>query len=397
MSIDTAHDVLAPRLPVPVREGQIAVVQAEALWELPVRSIKLIHVMLSYTRIHPFYDTITFSRQKAADILAVSTRSVSRYLKDLEVAGVIERLPQRQKNGVWDCLTVRWTKRATEKYLRIPSCQKGKPLPPRKDPPDGDSQRGTHKSHISGFLKNKEDKKTADAASSSNSPSFPSDELKRLMPATPRDLIEPALSLGLNRVQVATLMKNCKLVGQRLQDFFALYAEALVSRRITGRQALAWLLTVIKRGSDVTWTLAQRRQEVRHVEKRTKNRRTLDRVGQALAAKPVVLPDGAVLTEVSGGLAVLRSQTGFLSSCPIDQLARFLLRHHVRWTIDLLRHRHPVPAVVPLFPTTAFPDAPAGAAGTPNRLKRCFSDLKALLKKRPGTLVPVSGSLPTGA
>lgn len=411
MSIDTASDVLAPRLPLPVRGVQTTFVQAKALWELPLRALKLVHVMLSYTPVYPFCDTITFSRQKAADLLGVSTRSVSRYLNDLEEAELVERLPQRQKNGVWDCTTVRWTKKAQEKYFHAWPGQERERLGkdkkilesnkeisdsniPPKTPPERDFHRGTDVSHISGFSKNKEDNKTADAASSQHTSSV-STELKRLMPATPHDLIRPALSLGLNRVQVATLMKNCKLSGQRLQDLFTLYADTLTSRRITGRQALGWLLAVIKRGYDTAWLVAQQRLDARRAAKHVKNRRLLDRIGQALAVRPVVLPDGAVLEEICGGMAVVRYAGGSLSSCPVDRLARFLSRHHVHWTIDLLRNRHPVPAVAPLFPTTAFPGDLTGSGRSASPLKRYFTELKALLKKQSVGFVPGSDMLPT--
>lgn len=397
MSIQTAGDVCSRRLPPAVRGIQTRFVQAKALWELPLRSLRMVHVIISFTPLAPFNGTITFSRQKAADILGVSTRSVSRYLNDLVDAGLIERLPQYQKNGVWDCTTVRWTRLAWENYFSevFSNTQKGmqkdhevKILESNNsfDTMTGNSpDRETEKSHKTKTYKNKEENKTTRAIFHKKTDLTPEEKhLRQQMPGTPFDLIKPALSLGLNRIHVATLMKNCKQTSQRLQDLFTLYLEKLLERKIIGKAALAWLLAVIRRRQDTGWMVTQKNRESQQTHKQSKNRQLVEKVSRQLEQVPVNLPDGAVVTDVYSGMAYLRQKNGITSSCPLARLSENLVRHHPFWTVRLLRGK-------PVFPSTVQvcqeqnrvlsaknKDKPAS-----DSFKHCLSQMKALLKSRP--------------
>ena len=397
MSIQTAGDVCARRLPPAIREIQTRFVQAKALWEVPLRSLRMVHVIISYTPLAPFNGTITFSRQKAADILGVSTRSVSRYLNDLAEAGLIERLPQHQRNGVWDCTTIRWTRLALENYFTDGRSNIQKDMQKGYETKILDSNisfntstgnspnRETQKSHKTKIYKNKEENKTAgDNFQPIQNRSPEERHLRQQMPGTPSDLIGPALSLGLNRIHVATLMKNCKQTSQRLQDLFTLYLEKLLERRIIGKAALAWLLAVIRRRQDTGWLVMQKNRESRKTHKQSKNKQLVDKVSRQLEQVPVSLPDGAVVTEVYSDMACIRQKNGISSSCPLARLSENLLRHHPFWTIRLLRGKPVFPAPVPVRPekNSVLPaenrDKPAS-----NSFKHCLSQMKALLKNRP--------------
>ena len=324
MSIQTAVDVCARRFPPQIHRIQNRFAQANMLLELPVRALRLLHLIVSYTPLSDAGGTIIFSREKAAGILHVSTRSISRYLTDLVHARLLERLPQKQKNGVWDCTSVRWTHHALEKFF-APG-QKNETASHTENSFD---YRGTDLSHKS-KIKNKEDNKAHSAKPDKvNTP-------KTKMPGTPADLIETALSLKLDRIHVATLMKNCKQTGQRLQNVFMLYAKDLLSRKIMGKQALAWLLAVIRKGQDTGWLLAQRKQEVRANYKKAKIDRLIEKIKQKLADKPT-LPDGSCITEVHAHMLYLRRPDGIEASSPVEILARNLLQHHPFWIIRLLR------------------------------------------------------------
>jgi hypothetical protein len=167
-------------------------------------------------------------------------------------------------------------------------------------------------------------------------------ELKRLMPRVPVDLIEPALSLELSRVQITTLMLRCREINQRLQDVFAVTKGAMDQQMLRSRDAMAWLLKVISSGQDFRWLSKQKVKAMADEQQLSRQQQIQADVVVALSRQPVTLPNGAALKEIIAEMAyIIEPSTQDVTTSPVRQLARSLMTQSPAWVKQLLRGQLP--------------------------------------------------------
>ena len=344
MSIHSAADVFAPRLPVPIKGIQNRFSRCPDLWESPGNWLRLALILVSYTPLSNPEAPLVFNRTKPADTLNVSIRTIGRYLNGLEEAGLILRVQQQKfADGSWGCTAIMWSPMALQKYFYPVTSLRDFSKPDRDF--GIDLGRGTKMSHKSNpIIKNKVKNKspcgeillnTLDQEKTiviSGSPS---------LPGVPKDLVEPALTLGLKRELVVTLMSRCKTKNIRLQDVLNVVLPAMIERKLKGNEAFAWLLGVINTGRDFAWVAKLKKKEDGRESRKHKRESFVSRVESGLAKAHVRLPSGIHLLGDGQGSSV-RCQTienGKIVDRYIDcrTLAIRLIRNHPFWVRNLLR------------------------------------------------------------
>ncbi|MBK4738760.1 helix-turn-helix domain-containing protein [Noviherbaspirillum pedocola] len=414
MTIRTAADVLARRLPRPIQAAQYRLSMHHSSWDLPIRVLRLGQIFISHTPLDKLDQPVICSRQKAAEMLGTSERSITRYATQLERRGLIRRIKQTYKHesGTWDCMRFVWTegaktlfdaKRKGQAALDMDAQQAASPAPlsapqatfetaresftspdtsttltvesqPEKIPvPMAD--RGTNLAHKSGaFCKQKlsiENK--PERESLQNSPKRSS--------RMPDDLVEPAKTLQLQRSQICYLFKICKDVGQRLQDALRFCLPGMVKRGIKGRDAVAWLKTALQSGRDFRWAVRQEEHLEIAQQANAERQAKVNSITVALRRPHVRLPSGLVIKEVTGNVvSFIDPSTGRSAGThSLSHLAVSLLDNAPDWVSRLLSgvndlqeaHTPAGRAVTPPVPPAAVSDVARDAlAGLREMMKR---------------------------
>ncbi len=395
MSINTAADVFAHRLPVLVKQVQARIARSHELWDLPGKCVRLLQILAAYTPLESPHLPLVFNRSKPAGLLDVSVRTIDRCLGTLSERGLIVRIKQKRHGlGQWDCTSIRWTAVCVEKLfsqpIQVSKQPSTKSLPSYTKPPNdlasSVSQRLpknivdrapdlAHKSTPSSkeeVVKKPSVDGSPDKAALAN--------LKKMMPRVPVDLIEPALSLALSRVQITTLMCRCRKINQRLQDVFTVTKDTMHQQMLKGRDAMAWLLKVIGSGQDFKWLSKQKTLVKATTYRKQRRERFSDQVITALSQGPMFLPDGSHLKEVLVGMAYVSNPgSNTVASRPVAQLANKLIKQSPGWIKQLMREgptnierKDTITYVQPLEPRIP----PNGEI-----IRSRLADLRAILKR----------------
>lgn len=362
MAVNTPAEVLNRRFPAPVRLAQVNLVMREELWDLPSRVLRLAQIFVSHTPLSRLDNPVICSREKAANLLEVSIRSVSRYTAQLEKRGLVQVADQRRrKGGDWECLTIFWTpfgrtffgntntntkqddqtislSRAnyqTEDTVAVPSIL----ISPTKDAASSDEpanlvpvaidvvqdvSRGTNLAHRTTSLKSKELSIENNPACVQMAKKPKTPDLSRL----PAGIVKPARELGLNGKQVCLLFRECKQKGHRLQDVLAVYMTTMVEKSLRGRDAMGWIRSLLKVNQDYR-SLAQEQQKKEELEiKRMQDEARLEVAANSLRPGQL-LPSGRVVRDIVDGVAsFIDPATGNKAgSQPVAHLVRDLENH----------------------------------------------------------------------
>ena len=343
MSIITAADVFAHRLPVPIQRIQGRFSRCPDLWDMRGNWLKLINILVSYTPLGNLEAPLVFNSKNPASLIGVTERTIGRYLDALVQNGLIVRIRQgRFNDGQWGCTSVRWSSSALEKYF-YPHTKKADYKAPEKD--FGiDLNRRTKMSDKSEDFKNKVIlKKSPDGEASMTGEQDRGKGRQQSIPGIPKDLVEPSLALGLTRELVVTLMGKCKKRGIRLQDVIFFHLPVIKERGLKGKEAFAWLLRAIASGRDFAWAVKARKQDNAKATKSPKRMAFIARVAATLAVQRVRLPSGAWLSgSTEGHQAEIRSVAhGKVEARYIclTMLATHLVKNSPFWVKSLLRGR----------------------------------------------------------
>lgn len=395
MSINTAADVFAHRLPILVKQVQARIARSHELWDLPGKCVRLLQILATYTPLEAPHLPLIFNRAKPAGLLDVSIRTIDRCLGILSERGLIVRVKQKRHGpGQWDCTSIRWTAVCVEKLfarkLTVPTINPMSALSqkefqakiihassqqPHVVPEQAvsmfdnsvknagtDENIAAVQAKLHSEIPFHEGNRTPDGATNLAHKTTPSSkeevvkkpsgdgspetnrqaELKRLMPRVPVDLIEPALSLELSRVQITTLMLRCREINQRLQDVFAVTKGTMDQQMLRNRDAMAWLLKVIGSGQDFRWLSKQKAQAKEDEQQLSRQLQFQADVIVALSKQPVALPNGVALSEVIADMAyIIDPSTRVITTSPVRQLARSLITQSPAWVKQLLRGQLP--------------------------------------------------------
>ena len=343
MSIHSAADVFAPRLPAQIQKVQIRFSRCADLWSLRGNWLKLLNILVSYTSLDNLEAPLIFNSRNPASLIGVTERTIGRYLDALQENGLIERVKQQRfTDGQWGCTSIRWSSPALEKYFQPVVAKSG-----YKSPEAGfgiDLGRRTKLSDKSEISKNKVILKKspggeAGSAQEKNAGKSPPQSI----PGIPAELVESSLKLGLDRKLVVTLMARCKKSGIRLQDVYLFHVPVILEKGLKGKEAFAWLLRAIASGRDFAWAAKTRNAEKAQTAKQPKRERFIAKVAAALAVQKVRLPSGAwLMGDAGGNQAEIREVASgqFVSRyiC-LNMLATNLLRNSPMWVRSLLKGR----------------------------------------------------------
>jgi hypothetical protein len=383
MSIRTAADVFAHRLPKTIRAFQARVAIHPELWSLPSSALRLVQIIATYSPLTSLDRPVIFSRKRPAELLGVSVRTIDRRLNDLVEFGLIVRVRQRRSdNGIWDCTAIRWTDAAKRYFFKplisSPTAEgnvinanlasgygssitntapqldaavsragtAASAQPPAYEhaldatPPGNEHHRATdmaHKTTPAGkpevFIKKK-----SEAERFSKQPSPRKPPVVRYQGRSIRsDLVQYAQSLELSGKDVVHLLARCRDAKQKLQDILALQVAYMLKRSIKGREAIAWITSQLATGRDFGWVLRLKEQDAKRDVQQRKRGRIVARMVEALRSRAgCILPNGAVLEEVKGDLAYV-SLSGRRASLPVHELAEKVLRRYSAWSRRCLR------------------------------------------------------------
>jgi hypothetical protein len=332
MSINTAADVFAHRLPVLVKQVQARIARSHELWDLPGKCVRLLQILATYTPLESPHLPLIFNRAKPAGLLNVSVRTIDRCLGTLSERGLIVRMKQKRHGpGQWDCTSIRWTEVCVNKlFAQTPAAS----TPPR--PAKNIAHGATDLAHKTTPSSKEEVVKKPSTDGSPEKQAIAN--LKKIMPRVPIDLIEPALSLALSRIQITTLMCRCREIKQRLQDVFTVTKGTLDQQMLKGRDAMAWLLKVISSGQDFKWLSKQKTILKASAHRQQRQAHFTDQVITALSKTSIALPDGTYLNEVLAGMAyVFNPSNNTIASRPVAQLAHKFIKQSPGWIKQLIR------------------------------------------------------------
>jgi hypothetical protein len=389
MSIHTAADVFAQRLPVPVKRIQAHLARTADLWDLPAKALRLLQILTAYTPLTTPDQPIRFNRAKPATLLGVSLRTIDRCLATLVERGMITRVAQKRHGpGKWDCTAICWTPVVVNALF---TAQASPTLQKSRNGPDGNFARHgatklAHKSNPSTIVE--VGNKPSDEGCVPQKPEKQTlaQRLSNLMPRTPIDLIQPALDLQLNRCQIATLMAKCRSINQRLQDVFDLYCPSLQHQGLRGRDAMGWLIRVIEAGHDFAFMVKQVEHNQQQQQRELRRQQFQQTVIAALHKHPgLTLPNGSSIAELTD-THVWLNDGGMTNTLPLMQFTRRLIAQSPGFVKNLLRGQIPdaAPPARPALPDGENTQIPAMSDREPDKqLARSQLDqIRALLRPR---------------
>jgi hypothetical protein len=130
MAIETKEDVLSRDFPAAIVAAQTRFAMHVSNWTLDVKAIRLAQIYISHTPLCALDAPVVCSRQKAADLLGVHVRTITRLAVMLEDAGIIDRLPQIfGKNGKPGCMRLKWTDAGKTLFASVTQALRPHPFP----------------------------------------------------------------------------------------------------------------------------------------------------------------------------------------------------------------------------------------------------------------------------
>lgn len=290
--VSSAGDVFSKRLPHPVRDAQRRSQQLPEVHAIP-NGVLLVGALLSFTNLEDVKRPLRFARERLAQILNCSERTIDRRLAALEDCNLAERVtPKGRCRGRWPVCQVQWTDKALTTFWpdgvlpRSMGSATGQ-LPPSPAPVVSHRSRG----------KTNYESKESGGAGLGHGPNRKGNPSAGL-PADLRYLVEQR---GLRRVQVVTLMSLCKRRGQRLQD---LTAAVLTSATDAGDRLMGFLLHCANLDRDWGSVLRRRAQEAYAQTRQTVRQRNLERLAGAVTVGQEVPGLGTVVERRADVLVV---------------------------------------------------------------------------------------------
>jgi hypothetical protein len=204
------------------------------------------------------------------------------------------------------------------------------------------SNRATNSAHQSGFSPKGEvlQSKAHQAADFLENNLIKNDPLRRI----PADLRNYAKTFGLDRQQIVILLGTCKKLNSRLQDVFEVVGKTLEDLCLQGRNALGWLLSVIKSKKDFCWLRKQATKETIIASKPSRRKSIAQKIEKAINEKPRPLPNGTAALNIDHGMVtIVKASTGeYLGTTPIQTLisqlgkvAPWSIRELIRGNVDV--------------------------------------------------------------
>lgn len=385
MSI-TSPECLYDALPLAIRQARARAMEHPTLFGQG-RILSLVQTLISFTNLDQLRAPLLFNRKKPASILGVSTRTIDRFLGQLEKLGWLKRLKQpRLKEGVWGVTSILWKSWVLESIFILPKGMDkwGNPMRSKgaSTPlnPAGDStktivkvdskgveqdlgvvqdsklseskaneglnaedlslSRATEMAHLS--LSSKEEvlrnKLEENFSKKEKQPTFdPFGEQKKRSRRLPEDLVDPMQTYELTPAQICWLMKRCKKNSHRLQDLFAVAEPTFKKKNLKAKSALRYLVYL----SGLEQDFSSRAQEVTKKEVQKKKSSRKDKWIEAMTEKGLslgaLLPSGWVVEEVINGMAFLENSLGEKRASPAIPLMENLIRFYPHWARKLYR------------------------------------------------------------
>jgi uncharacterized protein (UPF0297 family)/DNA-binding MarR family transcriptional regulator len=373
MTIQSQEDVLVKKFPPAVAAAQTRFAMHVSNWALNIKVIRLAQIFISHSPRSALDRPVTCSRQKAADLLQVSVRTVTRYCVELERRGIIDRLPQEfNAGGKPECMRIRWTEAGktlfalstavphTRRYSSSSrQCKSASAIPELAK-----SQIVNEPANVPYLAKAADQKKAGQQDSTKHLTSGTAQVLRgpnlahitnpscnqevsienKPLCATPKenhsnatrlpsDIVEFADALHLRRPQICYLFMRCKEKGQRLQDVLHVSLNSMIAKGLTGRDAVSWIIGLLKSGRDFSAAVKQHQKKKRKAEDDVERQRAVRNVIDYLSNNPVRLPSGNWLVEVRYSLAFFaKVQDGAsFGSQPIHHLASYLVSKEPAW------------------------------------------------------------------
>jgi hypothetical protein len=375
MSIKTKEDVLSHSFPPAIAAAQTRFAMHVANWDLNVKVIRLAQIFISHSPLSALDRAVVCSRQKAAEMLGVHERTITRYTIELESRGVIDRLPQTfSEDGKPGCMRFRWTEAG--KTLFVPPMRElnTQPFPSNPQvlsptvmlelltpqildelPSLAANELGTdrtkvesrdsaeHMSHGTAQLLCETNLSHITTTSCKQEVSIENKHSHSMKiakaPRLPEDIIGPAASLQLKRQQICHLFTRCRAIGQRLQDVFSVSLDTMISKKLTGNAAMAWIISLLQSGRDFSYAVRQQQIQLLKAEEDTRKQQDVRAAATFLSCNPVLLPNGRWLKEVKYDIAFFTDAQSddSIGSQPIRELAKCLVEHHSAWLDSYMR------------------------------------------------------------
>lgn len=347
MTMDSVGHLFASKLPPVIKQARARAVEHPQLF-LKGKVTSLVQVLITYTNLDRISTPLRFNRGRPAALLNVSTRTIDRLLKELESLGWLKRLPQpRLGQGEWGCTSIAWEpwvikdifalRRSTNKWKS--GNPHGDEKPKVAKPQNSAGNRATKTAHLSGSSKEEVLQNNGVPAASSKDSFDPFKENSKGSRRIPEDLKPAMKEFDLSAKDICYLMSICKGKPFWLQHVIQATWEQIKSRALKARNALSWLIYMIKvKDRDYKFEAKQAEQR-KQAKQRTEARKALLSRIASKAFKPGTrLPDGKFVLDHSNGLVVLSNDGKTVASaCPTMMLAESMARVDLWWVKRVLR------------------------------------------------------------
>lgn len=346
MTMDSVGRLFASKLPSLIKQARARAVEHPQLF-LKGKVTSLVQVLITYTNLDSISTPLRFNRERPAALLSVSTRTIDRLLKELESLGWLKRLPQpRLSQGGWGCTSIAWApwvikdifavRRSSNKW------QNGNPHEDKKPkaatPENSAPDRATKTAHLS--LSSKEEVfQNKGVSAESSKPSFdPFKESEKPSRRIPEDLKPAMKEFDLSAKDICYLMSICKGKQFWLQHLFQATWDQLKSRALKARDAVGWLIYMIKvNNRDYKFEAMQAQQRKLAKQRSERRNALLARIAAKAFTPGTQLPDGKFVLSCANDLVVLSNDgKTATSACPSAMLVESLARIDVWWVKKVL-------------------------------------------------------------
>lgn len=353
MPVRTPSEVLQRHFPPAIRGAQVSLATDEKLWKLPGRVLRLAQIFAAHTPLLALDMPVTCAREKAAELLGVCTRTITRYVKQLQDYGLIETVKQcYKKNEGWECLRFVWTSYGRTLFTEIDKSSPFKKASGLSNssadgPATSPHDIAKNKSASSGVSTNlpaatKELEEAPretilspkpQAFKNNNLPlvnkPVPGDvakkQIARSVGGIPGSMVEFARKLELTGQQVSMLFRECKLKGHWLQDILLVSIDVMERKLLKGGQAVAWIKDSLKRGTDYRWLVQVKQEKEEQQNKLAVEKERLESIKKSIRPGQR-LPSGLVVDVICDDVVCFSDPlTGKQAgSSRLDDLAKFM-------------------------------------------------------------------------
>lgn len=315
MTIRTAATVLALKKPSIIRIAQTKMGTCPSLWSLGALHVRALQVLAHFTPEKSPRAPLFVKRSDLAATLGRSERTIDRIVSKLCAEAVITRTGQQRLGvGQWGVMRIQWSESSISKYFphlafeeSVATSSAALPVHDGRDGRDrlkagmgNSTARATSLAHKSTSSSLREEVlKNKPVRAPFQKPSSPA--LRRL----PVDLHPLVTEFCLTREQVVVLMGKCKAKSTRLQDVLAIAAEAMREASLTGREAMAWLCSVVASGRDFAWARKIAVKKVVQAARPARITQLENRVVEAIRKAPRPLPHGATAMKIENGVVTV--------------------------------------------------------------------------------------------